>query len=262
MNCHFKSTAKFKQVASHQANQEDRQGLTNSNLTTFYIKSGATGFENVSNTWNGIAVTVGFYTVVYETKNGSTVTAHGYVGNISEPVTPIRSGYTFIGWSATDGGIVVIFPYSPDSPRDITLYAKWKKNPVKAAVSKKPSIIGKATATAKAKNKLIAQKGIWSGYPVPVISYQWYSCTLKVKKATTTIPRTCKRIPKATKSKLAVTISLRGKFVAVAVIGKSNGTSATKWLSASTAKVKQEINYQANSKVLDVAIFCFLANQL
>jgi hypothetical protein len=71
-----------------------------------------------------------------------------------------------------------------------------------------------------------------------LISYQWYSCTAQVKKEVDSIPRTCKIIAKATKSTLAVTNTLKGKFLAVAVTGKVTGTTPTVWLSKSTAKVK------------------------
>jgi uncharacterized repeat protein (TIGR02543 family) len=44
---------------------------------------------------------------------------------LAEPTAPTRTGYTFAGWSATDGGTAVTFPYSPGVVTDITLYAKW-----------------------------------------------------------------------------------------------------------------------------------------
>ena len=108
------------------------------------------------------------------------------------------------------------------------------KNPVKAVAKVKPKISG----TAKVKKTLTAKKGTWTGYPAPKYSYQWYACSKQVKSVTATIPKTCKRISKATKSKFAVTKSLKGKHLAVLVTGKGSGTTATKWLSKTTAKVK------------------------
>jgi hypothetical protein len=102
----------------------------------------------------------------------------------------------------------------------------------------KPSVTGKAIATTKGTNKLTAKKGSWTGDPTPVIGYQWYSCSYQVKSVTQAIPKSCKKILKATKSTLAVTNSLKGKCIAVAVTGKGTGTIATTWLSKSTAKVK------------------------
>jgi uncharacterized repeat protein (TIGR02543 family) len=41
------------------------------------------------------------------------------------PETPIRAGYTFAGWSTTQGGEVISFPYFPTATEDMTFYAKW-----------------------------------------------------------------------------------------------------------------------------------------
>jgi uncharacterized repeat protein (TIGR02543 family) len=151
-----------------------------------------------------------------------------------------RAGFTFNGWYSNSSLTSKItddyFPYNVDGPA--TLYTKFTRNNVKASASVKPTISGKATSTKKGTNKLTAKKGTWAGYPTPAISYQWYSCTSQVKNATQSIPKTCKAISKATKSKLAVTTSLKGKYIAVAVTGKGSGTTATRWLSKSTAKVK------------------------
>jgi uncharacterized repeat protein (TIGR02543 family) len=95
-----------------------------------YIKSGATGFANVGTNWNGLVVEVGVYTVSYNTTGGSSISAQGFRGNIAEPSAPTRTGYTFAGWSATDGGSVLTFPYTPTSNSDLTLYAKWNAIPV------------------------------------------------------------------------------------------------------------------------------------
>ena len=65
--------------------------------------------------------------VTFDSKGGSSVTASVFSsgGNVTEPTAPTRSGYTFAGWSATDGGSAVTFPYAPGVVSDITLYAKW-----------------------------------------------------------------------------------------------------------------------------------------
>ena len=105
---------------------------------------------------------------------------------------------------------------------------------VKASASVKPTVSG----TAKVSTKLTANKGTWTGYPTPALTYQWYSCTKQVNAATQTIPSTCQSISKATTSTLAVTNTFKGKYLAVAVTGKGTGTTATKWLSKSTAIVK------------------------
>lgn len=178
--------------------------------------------------------------VTYDSKGGTQVSSGSFLtgGSVSAPTAPTRDGYSFAGWSVTDGGSSVTFPYPPVATSDITLYAKWTQNPTKAVATVKPSITGTATATTKGTNKLTAKKGTWTGYPTPAISYQWYVCTAQVNAVTATIPRTCKTISKATNSTLAVTNSFKGKYLAVLVTGKGTGTSATKSLSKSTAKVK------------------------
>ena len=122
--------------------------------------------------------------------------------------------------------------------QDTALYTGVFPVDQRASATIKPSISGKATATKAGSFKLLASKGQWTGYPNPAMSYQWYSCSAKVSSATTIIPRTCAKISSATKSTLALTKKFKGKYVAVAVTGKSTGTTATTWLSKSTAKVK------------------------
>jgi len=65
--------------------------------------------------------------VTFNSKGGSAVTATVFPsgGTVSAPTAPTRSGYTFAGWSATDGGSVITFPYAPGVVTDITLFAKW-----------------------------------------------------------------------------------------------------------------------------------------
>jgi len=158
-------------------------------------------------------------------------------GTILLPL-PQRAHYT-LGWYADssfqtklgDGGS----KYSVVTAT--TMYARWNANE-RALATAKPTITGKAIATSNGANKLSASKGTWTGIPTPVISYQWYSCTGNVAKATSTIPKTCTRIAKATQPTLKVTLSFKKKFIAVAVTGKSAETTATTWLSKSTAQVK------------------------
>ncbi len=205
-----------------------------------YIKSGATGFDldtdgdGNSGVWYGLIVTVGFYTVTYNTTGGSEVNAQDYGVNFPTPTSPTRTGYTFTGWSATAGGSVINWPNTPALGSDITLYAKWTRNSAKAAAKVKPTVSG----TAKVSKTLTAKKGTWSGYPNPALTYQWYSCTKKVTVAKASVPSTCKKITGATKSKLKLVKAQKGKFISVLVTGKGTGTSATKWLSKSTSKVK------------------------
>jgi uncharacterized repeat protein (TIGR02543 family) len=192
--------------------------------------------------WNKI------YTVTY-VYNGATrgnSVARGTTGALTAITlpTPTRSGFTFDGWYS-DAGLTLRSKignagetYTPiGAAAAFKVYAKWKQY-LKAVNTKKPSVTGKAIATTKGTNKLTANAGKWTGYPVPTISYQWYSCTAEVTSTTASVPKTCKKISKATKNSLPVTNSYKGKFLAVAVTGKGTGTTATTWLSKSTAKVK------------------------
>jgi uncharacterized repeat protein (TIGR02543 family) len=204
------------------------------------IRSSASGFGPIGTSWKGLNVQVGVHSVTFNSNYGSAVSPGAYIANgyLFEPMSPFRKGYTFAGWSTSITEPSLAFPYKPETNTDFTLYAKWDRNLVKAVASTKPTIIGIATSTKDGKHKLTANKGKWSGYPTPDITMQWYSCTSQVKSATAAIPKSCKKISKATKSTLAVTNAFKGKFIAVAVTGKGTGTTATTWLSKSTAKVK------------------------
>ncbi len=202
------------------------------NTATAYINFGATGFGRRPAQWKGLFVKNGILTVTYNVNGGSSVAAHAFGRTIYTPTSPTRAGYTFAGWSLTNGGSLISFPHTSVDSRDTTLYAKWTKN-VKASASVKPKIAG----TVKVSKTLTVNKGTWRGAPTPEYSYQWYSCSAQVKTATQTIPKNCKAVSKATKSTLVVNSALKGKYLAILVTGKSAGTTATKWLSKSTTKV-------------------------
>jgi uncharacterized repeat protein (TIGR02543 family) len=147
---------------------------------------------------------------------------------------PVSAGYTFTGWSATEGGTVISFPYDPGVTSPITLYANWVPMVVKAKATVKPSLSG----VSKVKSKLTAKPGSWTGNPTPKIEYRWYSCSRAVPAASSKIPKTCKLVSGQKASTLSLTTTYRGKFVAVKVTGISTGTSATSWLSKSSTAVK------------------------
>ena len=153
-----------------------------------------------------------------------------------------RAGYTFDGWYSNSNFTTKIpdddnygYPrYQVNGPA--TLYSKF--NNLKASATIKPTISGRATSTKNGTNKLTAKQGTWEGYPVPTVTLQWYKCTKKISAATKTIPKSCKAISKATRSTLAVTSIYKGMYLAVAAKATSKGTSATTWISKSTAQVK------------------------
>ena len=119
---------------------------------TAYVRATATGFGTES-TWYSLNVAV-FYYVTYNSNGGSAVAATEFSGSIPvAPTAPIRVGYRFDGWSATDGGNIISFPYSPTASGDITLFAKWTSDQAVAA---------KAAEEARARAVLAAQAEIRS----------------------------------------------------------------------------------------------------
>lgn len=68
------------------------------------------------------------YTVTYNSAFGTPVTQGAFVsgGSIQTAPTTTRPGYIFKGWSTTENGSVIEFPYSPTVDSNITLYAVWQ----------------------------------------------------------------------------------------------------------------------------------------
>lgn len=66
-------------------------------------------------------------TVTYNSNSGSSVTSGSVLtgGSLSAPTAPTRAGYDFAGWSSSDGGAALNFPYSPPNTGNFTLYARW-----------------------------------------------------------------------------------------------------------------------------------------
>lgn len=69
------------------------------------------------------------YRANFDSKGGSSVSAVTFAGEeiSTAPAAPSRTGFTFKGWSATENGTVLTFPYSPAVMQDIILYAQWEK---------------------------------------------------------------------------------------------------------------------------------------
>ena len=131
-------------------------------------------------------------------------------------LTSVKRPYTATGWGSTWSGVAVVIADA------------------RATATVKPTVTGTSTVG----RTLTAAKGTWTGYPTPTFTYQWYACTTAVSAARTTVPTTCKKITGATRSTFKLTSAQRGKYVAVFVKGTSLRTTATTWLSKTTAKVK------------------------
>ena len=105
---------------------------------------------------------------------------------------------------------------------------------MRAVNTVRPTVKGQA----RVGKRLTAKKGAWTGFPTPSFTYKWYACTAKVEPPTQTIPRKCQLIAGATKATFKLTSAQKNKFIAVQVTGTSQGTTATSWLSKTSAKVR------------------------
>jgi uncharacterized repeat protein (TIGR02543 family) len=103
-------------------------GCGGDDLRKVFIKSGNESFTlDTDDKWNGLSVLEFDHLVTYDSNGGSAVGAGGFVtgGTVSSPTVPTLEGYGFIGWSITDGGASVTYPYAPGVTSDITLFANW-----------------------------------------------------------------------------------------------------------------------------------------
>ena len=105
---------------------------------------------------------------------------------------------------------------------------------MRAVNTVRPTVKGQA----RVGRTLTVNKGAWTGFPTPSFTYKWYACTAKVEPPTQTIPRKCQLIAGATKATFKLTTAQKNKFIAVQVTGTSQGTTATSWLSKTSAKVR------------------------
>lgn len=104
-------------------------GLSNGTSYTFTVKAtNSVGDSDASTSASATTATV--YTVTFDAKGGTAVNSGSFLtnGTVSEPIAPTKSGYTFAGWSDTDGGNAVTFNYTPGVTNNITLYALWSAN--------------------------------------------------------------------------------------------------------------------------------------
>ena len=105
---------------------------------SLHIKSSATGYQAIGTIWEGIKIVNRVYLANFDSNGGSSVSPAGFTeGELiaSAPTAPTRSNHTFNGWSETDGGSLVTFPYTPTSINDITFFASWTADALPETVS-------------------------------------------------------------------------------------------------------------------------------
>lgn len=97
----------------------------------------------------------------------------------------------------------------------------------------------KITGQAKVGKTATVKKGTWTGSAKIMYSYKWYSCRSAVKAVVKTgkLPRGCKAISKATKSKLKFTAKQKNSFIVVLISAK-NSVKTTKIVTAAVGPVK------------------------
>lgn len=94
-----------------------------------YALSGSYSIESATTLYP--VWTANTLTVTYDSKGGGSVASSSTTtdGSISAaPTAPSRGGYTFAGWSATDGGSAVNFPLVHGKTANFALYALWTGN--------------------------------------------------------------------------------------------------------------------------------------
>lgn len=75
--------------------------------------------------------TLNTYNLTFDSQGGSDVPAATFdVENpVAAPSAPTRDGYTFTGWSTTNDGSAISFPFSAGAG-DLTLYATWQESEI------------------------------------------------------------------------------------------------------------------------------------
>jgi uncharacterized repeat protein (TIGR02543 family) len=199
-----------------------------------HISSAAKGF-GTDPTWNGLIVKVS-YVVNYDAAGGTNVSSGVFEGGGAIQAAPVstRAGYNLLGWSATENGTAVTFPYTPTATGDITLHAIWAQ----AAV--KPSYVSgaKLTGTAKVGKSITASKGTWTGTASIAYTYQWYLCKAASSKVLTTgnAGAKCTIVKNAKAASYKATVKEKGGYLAV-LITATNSAGKSAIFTSTTGKV-------------------------
>lgn len=137
-------------------------------------------------------------------ETGNSISVGNYLGAkfLSFAVTGTNAAGTVTKWSITSA--VVPTP-SPAAPAPLTYPAIWG-----------PTIVG---------STLTVDPGVWDGYPVPALTYQWYTCSAPVSNPVFAVPSTCTAVTGRTSTTYLLAASDVGKSISVKVTATS--TSGT-----------------------------------
>ena len=195
--------------------------LTNTDFSPFVVPTGQIYYSDPSSTYHGY-FDIGNggvnYSIPFKDVNLTNATLNG--ANFS--------GVTWTNVTCVDGS-----KSSANSPE------KCQTDPFQATAVVKPKITGtaKISTTTKA-NVLKLSLGTWVGLPTPVLTYQWYKCSIATALQAQSVSGKCSKLSGATTATLTVTSSLKNYYVLAQVTGTSAGNPATTWYTASTIQIK------------------------
>jgi uncharacterized repeat protein (TIGR02543 family) len=97
--------------------------LASNSFASVYTTDGNTTLETTSNTNFNAALS---RSISYDSGGGTSLSSGTFTGNVAQPSTITKAGYSFAGWfAASSGGSALTFPYTPPGTGAVTLYARW-----------------------------------------------------------------------------------------------------------------------------------------
>lgn len=120
--------------------EHGRTSIENKN----YLVSTQAGTDSYKSGANNLSIIIkGDMTVRFVTDGGTEIsdTVVKYADLLQRPTDPEKKGYTFSGWYK-DAGCTEQWNFETDSvEEDVTLYAKWEKNPISPIVWIAPAVV-------------------------------------------------------------------------------------------------------------------------
>lgn len=102
--------------------------------TVFYYKKGSSGFSNVGFKIDIFTESTYYRYVTFEANGGNsdTILTTSFGLQVARPKTPIRTGYTFLGWNTNPDGTGREWNFLDNTvEQNTTLYARWSRNKYK-----------------------------------------------------------------------------------------------------------------------------------